>query len=83
MNSIKKTITAYDVGKGFFVETGTIDNVTEFYLCHKNYGVKSLMFGVNDFNFMNEEQLIESNLSTYIDLYKEDYFDYDDLDEKE
>lgn len=41
------------------------------------------MFGVNDFNFMNEEQLIESNLSTYIDLYKEDYFDYDDLDEKE
>lgn len=82
MNSIKKTITVYDVGNGFFVETGITDDVTEFYLYHKDYGVKSFMFGINHFSFMSEEQLIESNLSTYVELYKNDYFDYSDLYEE-
>ena len=37
------------------------------------------MFGVPDLNLMSADQLIEANIEDYIELYKEEYFDYNDL----
>ena len=58
MKKYQKTITVYELDGGFFVEVGKQDDSVDFYLCHRNYGVKLLMFGYCDFYGMTEEDLI-------------------------
>ena len=79
MKVYQKQLTVYELDDGFFVEVSKDEDATHFYLGHKQYGVKSLMFGVNDFSFMSEKQLIEANVEDYIQMFKEEYFDYNDL----
>ncbi|MBR3975758.1 MAG: hypothetical protein IKJ88_07865 [Clostridia bacterium] len=79
MKVSQKQITVYEFDDGFFVEVSKDEDATYFYLGHTQYGVKSLMFGVPDLNLMSAEQLIEANIEDYIELYKEEYFDYNDL----
>ena len=49
----------------------------EFYLQKESYGVIDLMFGVmkEDYSLKEIENLIESNIEDYIEIYKQDYED--------
>lgn len=49
----------------------------EFYLQKESYGVIDLMFGVmkEDYSLKEMEDLIESNIEDYIEIYKQDYED--------
>jgi len=76
----QKTITVYELDGGFFVEVGKQDDSVDFYLCHRNYGVKLLMFGYCDFYGMTEEDLILENVDEFIAFYKAEHFDYIDLE---
>ena len=78
----QKTVTVYEFPDDFFVEVSKDDDVTHFYLCHRKYGVKDCMFGACDFYGMTEEELVLSNVAEYIELYKQDYFNYDDMEEE-
>lgn len=51
------------------------DSYVDFYLHHKDYGVKSLMFGLKvDFNDDHElKQYIIENIDEQIKFYKEKY----------
>lgn len=69
-----KAVTLYDVGDDWRVEViRREDGWREAWLFHKDYGVKDLMFGVQS---KGQELLdmIEANLSDYINFYKEQYF---------
>ena len=80
MKNYQKTITVYELDGGFFVEVSKQDDVVEFFLCHKNYGVKSHMFGLCEFYGMTEEELVLANIAEHIAFYKAEYFEYIDLE---
>ena len=80
MKKYQKTITVYELDGGFFVEVCKEDDVVDFFLCHKNYGVKAHMFGLCDFYGMTEEELVLANIAEHIAFYKAEYFDYIDLE---
>ena len=81
MKKYQKTITVYELDGGFFVDVSKDEDVTHFYLGHKKYGIKDCMFGACDFYGMTEEELVLANVAEHIALYKEDYFDYDNMEE--
>ena len=80
MKKYQKTITVYELDGGFFVEVCKEDDVVEFFLCHKNYGVKSHMFGLFNCDSETEEQILEANAEDYMNIYKAEYFDDIDLE---
>lgn len=49
----------------------------EFYLQKESYGVIDFMFGVmkEDYSLKEMEDLIESNIEDYIEIYEQDYED--------
>lgn len=47
----------------------------EFYLQNEEYGVISLMFGIPKSDIKDIEEIIESNIENYIELYQEEYED--------
>lgn len=75
MKIYKKEITVYDfegIFDGFCVEVQTEEEETEVYLYHKEYGIKSLMFGILNEDIESEEVLrdiiadyIEDNVERY------------------
>lgn len=81
MKSFNKEITVYSLGspfKGFCVEAHEVKDTTELYLYHKNYGIKSLMFGVLTNSIKSEwelRDLIASNIENHIDIYQDVYMD--------
>lgn len=64
----------YEVGNGFRVEVTSTDNYRESYIYHKDYGIKSLMFGSEDYEHSFLE-VVESNLDDYIASYIEEVMD--------
>ena len=72
----QKTITVYELHDDFMVEVHRDKELTDFYIYHKAYGIKMLMFGLCDFDVATEEQILEANVEDYMDIYKEEYFDY-------
>ncbi len=68
------TTETYDAGYGFLVDVVTHDGIKEAYLYHKDYGIKSMMFGGKAFDpdFIYNASL---NLPTYEKSYQEEYMD--------
>lgn len=75
MKKYHKIITVYELDGGFFLEVSKQDGLVNFYLHHKNYAVKKLMFGLYDFYGMTEEEIIRETIDEYIADYKEEYFE--------
>jgi len=77
MKRYKKTIDVYDLKglfDGFCVEVHDNRYETEFYLYHKQYGIKDLMFGVAwicDYCEMESiiDAYIEESIKNYTDKY--------------
>lgn len=83
MKKYKKTITVYEFSDGFIVERDQKKDCIEFYISHKKYGEKSLMFGLCNRDERAAEEMMLSELEFHIDCYKETYFDYDDMDNED
>lgn len=75
INKFEKTITAYDLGRGFFVETDRGPEETNFHLYHKDYGTKMVMFEILSRDAHYEEALIIANAHEYIEIYSAEYMD--------
>ena len=75
MKKYQKTITVYELHDGFMVEVHREKEFSEFYIYHKAYGIKTLMFGVCDCDKVAEEQIIEANAEDHMNVYKAEYFD--------
>lgn len=69
-----KTI-KFEVNKRFYVEVTKEEELTEFYLCAKGYGIKMNMFGLynKDILPIEYERFIETNANDYIDIYINEY----------
>ena len=80
MTKYKKTVTTYEFSNGFIVERDQKKDCIEFYISHKKYGIKSLMFGLCDMNEKAAEEMMLSEVERHMDIYKEDYFDFDDME---
>ncbi len=81
MKFYTKEIKVYDFAEifdGFCVEAHKVKDTTELYLYHKNYGIKSFMFGVLTNSIKSEwelRDLIASNIENHIDIYQDVYMD--------
>lgn len=60
--------------KGFYVDI-VDDDTLEAWLYHENYGIKELMFGEDGTSILDFKDLVEINLPSYIESYKDKYFD--------
>lgn len=73
---IEKKIDTYQIMKDYFVEVSEDnDGIVDFYLYHKNYGIKELMFGVHKKDISDIRQLILDNAEDYILNYIESYIE--------
>lgn len=72
-----KKILVYEMKYGFIVEVikDDKDNTSEFWLYHKDYGIKMLCYGLrcHETDF---EELIFSDINSYIKNYKMLYMEY-------
>lgn len=82
MKQIKREITTYEVGDGFYVDIVPdveIEALFEVWLYHKTMSIKTFMFGgcFADLKDISVEEMIEENLSEYdyINQYKKRYMD--------
>lgn len=76
MKRIQKTINAYEFSNGFIVEISKEEANTEFWIYHKMYGIKEMMFGIpNEYAALNEEIMLAS-VQQHMDLYEEEYMGY-------
>ena len=71
----EKTITVYTLPDGFFVEVDRGAETTEFYIGHKDYGVKAEMFEVMSKDIASEEELIFANAEEHMASYRDEYMD--------
>lgn len=83
MNGLKKIADhkteTFDVGEGYLMDVITMpsNEMYEAWIYHKDYGIKSLMFGISQ-NDMTYEEFIETaycNTDDYISFYEEEYMD--------
>ena len=72
----------YEAENGFYVDIvhhtlrqNGAEPLYEAYLYHKQYGIKSLMFGSNDKDYQNFLAVVMNNLPQYMEYYEDDYFD--------
>ena len=76
MNKTTYTIVRFNVNNDFYVEATPIvslydEEIVEFVLCMKNYGLKSFMFGLYKKDCPEEtwEKMIENNIEEHIALF--------------
>lgn len=81
INIYQKSITVYEFADGFYVEVNKSESCTEFYIAHKNYGIKDFAFGICDLREGDEEVIIMNNLEQMISVYKEQYFNCTDIED--
>lgn len=60
-NKYVKTITAYTLPSGFIIEADKGEEVTDFYIYHRDYGVKMLMFGLCNYDASEQEEILYAN----------------------
>ena len=79
---MKKTVelfTRYDVGDGFYIELMPEEKTSDFYIYHKDYGVKMFICGLlksNNPNPLDFEHLIKCELERGItEEYKKRFID--------
>lgn len=77
MKEIENDIIKKYIYKDYVVYVKEVLESYEFYLQKESYGVIDLMFGVmkEDYSLKEMEDLIESNIEDYIEIYKQDYED--------
>jgi hypothetical protein len=79
LNKIAREITTYaleDELSGFFVDVENDvsgNGYINFFLYHKNCGIKDLMFGIPQVGAKDVEDFIVANVEEYIESYKEEY----------
>ena len=77
-----ETIDVYYFKGGFIIDAVQEGDFTMYYLYHKDYGIKDLMFGLPDNNdSAPKEDIFLSNVPEYVKLYCDQYMDkdYDDI----
>lgn len=72
---IEKKIDIYQIMKDYFVQVEDNNEIIEFYLYHKDYGVKTLMFGMPKKEVSDIRQIILDNAEDYILDYIEKYIE--------
>ena len=72
----RNTIT-YKYNDTYFIDIVTTSEVIEAWIYNKDYGVKSLMFGLPIYQQTYSEalEIIEANAEDYISFYIEEYED--------
>lgn len=79
MKKLKRKYAAFDLGDGFVLEIIGNDERTEYYISHKDYGVKSMVSGVDEpfEKCLNElaNDLVNTDYSEEIEFYREEYMD--------
>ncbi|MBR4022743.1 MAG: hypothetical protein IKI94_09200 [Ruminococcus sp.] len=75
INKYVKTITVYTLPSGFIIEADKCEEVTDFYIYHKDYGIKMLMFGLCNDDTAEQEEILYVNAPQYMDIYKDKYMD--------
>lgn len=68
-------IKRYDLENGFIVDVEKSDEWADFWLNHKDYGIKQFMFELYNCDESEYESIIEFNVDEFINIYKKDYFD--------
>lgn len=79
MKKFQKMVTVYEFSNGFIVERDQKENCIELYISHREYGIKTLMFGLCDEDETVAEEMMLSELESYMDIYKERFFDFEDM----
>lgn len=73
-------IATYDAGDGFTVEIYESDILFDAWLGHRDYGVKTHMFGFNKSavcgNIETFVDVVEGNIEQYTDSYMRQYADF-------
>ena len=65
-------ITVYEMKDDFFVEVYKNNDIFEFWIYHRNYGIKEFMFGLPE-KYFNEINTIENLIKGNFDDYKKTY----------
>ena len=76
MKKFQKTITAYEFPNGFIVEISKKEVYTEFWIYHKRYGIKDMMFGIPNKCKAEHEAIMLANIQQYIESYEEEYMGF-------
>ncbi len=83
MKKYNKTITVYELPKGFYAEVHRNEGMTDFYMCHQRYAIKLLMFGIPDCPEALEEVFLLNNVPQHVLTYARNYCDYKLVEELE
>lgn len=75
MKKTTYTVTRFEYDNEFYIEVTLYNDVVEFVLCNKHYGIKKLMFGLSKEDCLEEvwEELISNNIESYIDEFVWEY----------
>ena len=71
----KKTITVYTMPDGSVIEAYKHKNTTEFYIHHKDYGIKMFMFGFcsNNCDEAKQEEIVYENFIKFVSKYESEW----------
>ena len=75
LTSIGKVIETYEIENGFYLDIQEKKDTLEFYIYHKDYGIKMLMFGLCNYDASEQEEILYANAPRYMDIYKDEYMD--------
>lgn len=73
MNKYEKTITVYTLPFGFKVEVEKNEEISEFYISHKDYGDKMYMFSLSNCDTTEQDNIVSSNAIEYMELFLKQY----------
>lgn len=80
MELVKMTTATFTYIDGFYVDVVINGNRVDYWLWHKDYGIKQFIFGIENNKNLSVNQLIElvnDNLECgdYIEAYEQEYMD--------
>ena len=55
------------IPNGFIIEADQGEEITDFYIYHKDYGIKMLMFGLCNYDAAEQEEILYTNAIRYVD----------------
>lgn len=69
-------VETYELEDGFFCDVDyKTDGIKELWIYQKDYGIKTLMFGMPIKDREELESLIEANWEQYAEIYRADYME--------
>lgn len=77
MKKAKIKTSTYEVGNGFLVDIVVTESEHEAWIYHKDYGIKSMMWGgLNSSETIEDfKALVEANVPEYAEDYMSEYMD--------